>query len=854
MRKLKQKHRWLIKHLPLLIACAGFMSSPVHAENVEPEDATGNQVEINESSYSINGETEQSDGSLERVYGGGNEENSEDAADNSVGINGGTITEGAFGGMSSIGDALRNKVTVRGGTIQNIIGGATYFDFDNPSATGAFSAGNVQNNYVEINDGTVENVSGGEVGMAFSKSGTTSYNDFAIEPVVSGNRVVINDGSISNVNGGAAIFGSIGGNSVEVNGGSIGGGVLGGFSTFGTVNENSVKITGGSIENAIGGASYFDAELQNTPGDVTNNTVEVSGGTIGYVSGGEIGYTALIGDSASFESEETPLVKENRVIIHPDGKITGGVYGGVAYSGAVTDNIIEIDGGTIGGEIIGGWLREPSGSYSIYNNKIEIGGSPDLTDAYLIGGLIGELNESFNDSNFYYGDNTLNIKTTGVVAKNIGGFKNINFNLPASATASDEVLTLTEGTTNLNGVYLTVSVNDKSPIDTNDRIKLITNTDGGLNFRLANGNLASASDLDDDFNGDVDEGYLTYSNEMNRSAEVYHDLTLTSDGNGLIAEVGERHNRYVPPPEPPDPIPIPNPLPDPGDHTEGEPSTPITEQVQDNRGFEMFGNFGGGHFKYKTGNGSCVKSDSSVYDFGFARHFIRDNSVLTFAPVIEYGHGSYDTYPSAEKALNGHGKQNYIAGGLVVRSINNSGFYYEGSLRAGSNDTKYHSDSYVSGDTTNHISYHSKTPILTGHIRVGNQTWFKRNLLDVYGICALSHQNSVGVNLNSGTHIRFGSADVGRLRIGYRMTSRLSSVSQLYTGMAYQFDMHSDSKMTSGGETTTSSGKDGSSGMLEIGWLVKPIKDNPWALDINTTGWIGLQEGFTAMAKIKRSF
>ena len=63
-----------------------------------------------------------------------------------------------------------------------------------------------------------------------------------------------------------------------------------------------------------------------------------------------------------------------------------------------------------------------------------------------------------------------------------------------------------------------------------------------------------------------------------------------------------------------------------------------------------------------------------------------------------------------------------------------------------------------------------------------------------------------------------------------------------------------DSVATYKGYSTPSAGKSGSSGMFEFGWQIKPIKNNPWMVDINTTGWIGHQKGITAMAKIKKSF
>ena len=38
----------------------------------------------------------------------------------------------------------------------------------------------------------------------------------------------------------------------------------------------------------------------------------------------------------------------------------------------------------------------------------------------------------------------------------------------------------------------------------------------------------------------------------------------------------------------------------------------------------------------------------------------------------------------------------------------------------------------------------------------------------------------------------------------------------------------------------------GSSGMIELGWQVKPGKKNPMVIDLGVTGWVGKQRGITA--------
>ena len=92
--------------------------------------------------------------------------------------------------------------------------------------------------------------------------------------------------------------------------------------------------------------------------------------------------------------------------------------------------------------------------------------------------------------------------------------------------------------------------------------------------------------------------------------------------------------------------------------------------------------------------------------------------------------------------------------------------------------------------------------------------------------------------------------------IGYRLTTRTSKISRIYTGLAYQYEHTGGitANYLSKNLSTKSAGNSGSSGMLELGWQIKPLKNNPWAVDINATGWVGHQRGVTATAKIQKSF
>ena len=93
-------------------------------------------------------------------------------------------------------------------------------------------------------------------------------------------------------------------------------------------------------------------------------------------------------------------------------------------------------------------------------------------------------------------------------------------------------------------------------------------------------------------------------------------------------------------------------------------------------------------------------------------------------------------------------------------------------------------------------------------------------------------------------------------RIGYRLTTQVSKISRVYGGLAYQYDKNSSSKFIYEGlsEAKTSSGAKGSSGMIELGWQIKPNKNVSWIVDVTAVGWTGRMHGLNVMAKIQKEF
>ena len=273
-------------------------------------------------------------------------------------------------------------------------------------------------------------------------------------------------------------------------------------------------------------------------------------------------------------------------------------------------------------------------------------------------------------------------------------------------------------------------------------------------------------------------------------------------------------------------------------------------------GWEIFADMGGGSLRTKTGGGSYVDTKTTNFDLGMARMIDNGGAgKLTFAPIIDYVHGNYDSYLS--DGTHGNGSTKYTAGGGIFRNSWGSGFYLEGSFRIGKVKTDFASDNMDTSGLNQRVTYDASATAWAGHLKFGkNLRLNKNNLLDVYATYSHARQNSMGVHLSTGEHYNISAANNGRLKLGYRLTTRTSKISRVYMGMAYQYEHASGVTATylERNLSTGNGGVSGSSGMLELGWLIKPLKNNPWALDIHATGWVGHQRGVTAMAKVSKSF
>lgn len=201
-----------------------------------------------------------------------------DATGNSIELSGGTVTISVYGGVSAGDNAKGNSVTIGGGSIDakagNVYGGVTLTSESvessgnylyikesgtvDANAYGGYSGfGSALKNIVTMTGGTVGDcLYGGRVSE--KSNGEASYNE-----------VTISGGTVSNdVIGGYSQNGDVIGNKVTVEGtatvkGTDYSDVYGGYSIDGKASGNQVQMTGGSADS----------------GTASNNTVNIYGGT-----------------------------------------------------------------------------------------------------------------------------------------------------------------------------------------------------------------------------------------------------------------------------------------------------------------------------------------------------------------------------------------------------------------------------------------------------------------------------------------------------------------------------------------------------------------------------------------------
>ena len=723
----------------------------------------------------------------------------EDSSDNTVNISNGTDSRITSGGGSDDGNADRNTVNVTGGNVLGRIYGGNGFV-------------NARNNTVNISGGTIREV------------------------------ILINGQGNFLVIGGVGINGEVSGNTINISGGSIIGGIRAGvgytdgvnitnnfINIWGNPNLTSARLYGfsgadGSNPSHSGNTlnlasqitvyniSNFDALNFFIPKNMTNGGTML---TLTDTSGTNLSGTAIraaMQGGSTLDTGDTVTLIQSAGTITTDSSTTYGKMSQAEYD-AIKD-------------------RLPSGMLSDgvsldYNMTIEKSGDNAII------ARIG--NATTDDDNNSSNNNSSNNNSSNNNSSNNNSSNNNSSNNNSSNNNSSNNNSSNNNSSNNNSSNNNSSNNNSSNNNSSNNNSSNNNSSNNNSSNNNSSNNNSSNNLFNNGNVNRSSRKLLSQTQLIANSTVYPTLQLVDFMNDKLVD-------WLPPSSF-----------DFEDEAEDDVNLPDVPQKEP-KGYEIFITGSGGSFRTKTGSGSYIESTLKGFDVGFGRSIDYSNGRLVFAPIFEYATGDYDSY--LDDGMHGKGSTKYIAGGLIGRKNFKSGLYIEASARGGKTERDFSSDTMTSGGSPVFVHY-SKTsaPIFAGHLRIGKQLRLnKNNLLDAYGIYFHTHQGSMNVNLSTGEDYHFSSANAGKVRLGYRLTTRTSRISRIYTGLAFQYEHNSDAVGMYKGRRTPGTGNHGASGMLEFGWMIRPNKNNPWMLDLNATGFAGHQRGVSGTLKLQKEF
>lgn len=763
----------------------------------------GNSASKNE--VIINNGTFNGDGTHDMYIVGGY--SPKDATLNKVTINGGTFNNSygvfIYGGEAGNGTATDNEVIITGGTFvgtSKIIGGMVS-----------------GNNPESITSGNKVNISGTTNITSSAICGGSNYNG-----TVSSNEVNITSGTLK-VN---SIFGgyltSIGKiaekNSVIITGGKVvAGQIYGGAAGAGIAKGNSVTIGGGAeVKGEFGGCYIYGGFADGEGGRAEGNTVTIGADLKNaYIYGG-YGSKDAIG---------------NKVIVK-SGNISSEITGGYSNKGIASGNTLVLEGGTIESYTISGG-RSSSGETT--GNIVELRGTK------VIGSVQGGEGPNAHDNiiKVYAGDlsaallnsDKIEIHGKDLNIQHITDFNQLDFYIPKDAAAGDTLVNITgeDGTSLAEGTKVNAGVETGSNLAKGDIITLLKDEAGITNKGAITGKLTEGVSLEYDLDIAVNPNDITATIKSGGSGGMKSDTkSFAETGMASLAILNES-----------------------ADFIATGVMTRAQQDAEAANSSEMTPSFSAGGGKYRLNSGSHVDSKTYNMNLAFAKEVKNSKGKLMFAPFIEYGRGSYDSY--LDNGVHGFGNSSFWGIGMMARQTNDDGFYYEGAIHGGNVKSDYDTNSLhdSAGKTP---SYDRSNMFYAAHVGVGKVlTISEGNKLDYYGKLLYSHQNSSGATLGTGEHYDFGAIDSVRMLLGTKFTHAINNSSSIYAGVAWQQEFSGSSKARWRGMETDAPTLKGATGIMELGYTIKP-DNSPVAIDLGLNGKIGKQKGFGVNAKIEWSF
>ena len=737
-----------------------------------------------------------------------------------------------FGGKTvyqTDGKTLHNKLTLKAGaSVTNAIGG------DTQTANGT-----AEENTLKVEAGTATNAYGGK-----TKHGK-AYKNHAIAA----------GGTVTNLVGAKSTDGAAEKNDALISGGTVTN-AYGAETLVGDAAENSAVITAGSVTGSLKGAQ--------SAGKALKNTVEIKGGTIsgakvmGAEAAGNAEKNVVTITNTPTSSATTEIVGGRSTggdaienVVNVNANITGNVYGGRAHNASLRNTVNIADGVTVHGNVYGGACVTADG------NAVNIGRGSTVTGDVIAGNATGS-----NSNNII---NLTGSRVNGTVKGGNGGVNDRDNTLAihhdtAYPTSYINDFTgikklhfyLSEGIETNNPTLLQLGVTSKS----------LANVDVGLGVHgraralkvndvislMKVGSSGTLSDIPTDNKVTGMQGVsllYEFAFQKRNTDELIATVTKAAISDQTKSFVETRAaatdfiNRGA------------NLLAGSG-IASAKKEAAAGVQDKEVHGYHLWAAMDQGSVDTETG--SYAETKGYNLSLGWARELKGKSATLTFTPFVEYGKGKYDSY--LDDGTHGSGNISYLGAGIMGRMETVKGLWAEAALHGGKTRSDYNGSVYTG--STSH--YDSSNAYYAAHLGVGKEIKTNdKDKLNTYLRYFWSYQSGMQAGISStGSSMStddydFSAVNSNRVRLGFTYTHKDSAKSEVYAGLAWEYELSGKAGASYQGFDAPSPSLRGGSAMIEAGYRFAP-QGSRFSYDLHFTGWQGKRHGYTGGAHVNWAF
>ena len=737
-----------------------------------------------------------------------------------------------FGGKTvyqTDGKTLHNKLTLKAGaSVTNAIGG------DTQTANGT-----AEENTLKV-----------EAGMATNAYGAKTKHGKAYK-----NHAIAAGGIVTNLVGAKSTNGAAEKNDALISGGSVTN-AYGAETLVGDAAENSGVITAGSVTGSLKGAQ--------SAGKALKNTVEIKGGTI---SGAKVMGAEAVGNAEKnvvtitntpTSSAATEIVGGRSTggdaienVVNVNANITGSVYGGRAHNASLRNTVNIADGVTVHGNVYGGACVTADG------NAVNIGRGSTVTGDVIAGNATG------SNSN-----NIINLTGSHVNGTVKGGNGGVNDRDNTLAIHHDTAYP-TSYINDFTGIkklhfYLSEGIETNNPtlLQLGVTSKSLANVDVGLGVHgraralkvndvislMKVGSSGTLSDIPTDNKVTGMQGVsllYEFAFQKRNTDELIATVTKAAISDQTKSFVETRAaatdfiNRGA------------NLLAGSG-IASAKKEAAAGVQDKEVHGYHLWAAMDQGSVDTETG--SYAETKGYNLSLGWARELKGKSATLTFTPFVEYGKGKYDSY--LDDGTHGSGNISYLGAGIMGRMETVKGLWAEAALHGGKTRSDYNGSVYTG--STSH--YDSSNAYYAAHLGIGKEIKTNdKDKLNTYLRYFWSYQSGMQAGISStGSSMStddydFSAVNSNRVRLGFTYTHKDSAKSEVYAGLAWEYELSGKAGASYQGFDAPSPSLRGGSAMIEAGYRFAP-QGSRFSYDLHFTGWQGKRHGYTGGAHVNWAF